>query len=542
MAHIYGIGETVYDIIFRNAQPQRAVPGGSTFNSLISLGRCGLHPTMVTEIGDDYVGKTILQFMQQNGVLTNYVNIHSGSKTPVSLAFLNNQNDAHYQFYKDPSAPVLERRFPDFKADDLVLFGSFFSVNPALRSYTREFLQRAHDAGCTLYYDVNFRAAHKDDLPQVLDNIEENMRLATIVRGSTEDFECIYGETDAQTIYSKFVSPLCSRFICTDGGKDVRLFFGNSQLCCDIPPIKTISTIGAGDNFNAGIIYSLYISRARENVKNIDKEEKQFQEKEKQFQEKKVQLHEEKMELCDEEIRLLIKNASSFASRVCQSFDNYVDCSFAAEKIRQQLFTKQAFLFDLDGVIIDTEGLYQEFWGAIGREFLPAIPDFATRIKGSTLVAIHNNYFAHDAALRDEIDRRLIAYEDQMQYRLFEGALNFVEMARRQGIRCAIVTSSNQKKMESLAQQLPELTSHFDHVFTAEDAGRGKPFPDCYLRAAAHFQLSPEQCVVFEDSMNGLKAARSSGSFVVGLTTTHPLSQVATCADVTVESLLDLVP
>lgn len=524
MPHIYGIGETVYDIIFREDQPQRAVPGGSTFNAIISLGRCGLHPTMVTETGDDHVGEIITTFMAANGVATDGVTINAGTKTHISLAFLDDNDDAHYQFYKDHASARVEPHFPDFKADDIVIFGSFFAVNPVIRDYTREFLQRAHDAGCVLYYDVNFRAAHKGDLPRVKDSIEENMRLATIVRASDEDLLCIYGEDiavdadksfDISDVYRRKIAPLCPFYICTKGPRGVDVFTPDGQQRhYPTRPLQTVSTIGAGDNFNAGICQYL----AAHNVC-------------------RSALQAPAADVVDD----LVGTGQAFAAEVCQSLDNYVSPDFASKyRPAAELPDAGVYLFDLDGVVIDTEGQYQRFWGAIGREFLPEIPDFATRIKGSTLVAIHDNYFAHDAALREEVDRRLIEFEDQMIYELFEGAEDFIRHATSRGIRCAIVTSSNQQKMESLAQQLPHLTSLFDHVFTAEDAGRGKPYPDCYIRASHHYGLEASECIVFEDSVNGLKAARASGAFVVGLTTTHPRDLVEQYADVVTDSLKSL--
>lgn len=506
MRKIYGIGETVYDIIFRDDQPQRAVPGGSTFNSLISLGRCGLRPTMVTETGDDRVGRIITAFMEDNGVNTDCVTVNPGTKSHVSLAFLDKHNDAHYQFYKDHASASVQPHFPDFQSDDVVIFGSFFAVNPVIRSFTREFLQRAHDAGCILYYDINFRAAHKGDLLQVLGNIEENMRLATVVRGSAEDFDCLYGETSADAVYTQHVAPLCRNLIYTAGGGATLTFAGGTKREYAVAPITTVSTIGAGDNFNAGFVFGLASTQTTRSTLAHP---------------------------TDAVISRLVASGHEFAANVCQSLDNYVDHDFARAAVKRLLFTKKAFLFDLDGVIIDTETQYERFWGAIGRKYHPEIPDFATRIKGSTLVAIHEKYFADDDTVRAEVDRELIEFEDTMRYDVFEGALAFLADIRRHGIPCAIVTSSNQKKMESLRAQQPTLTSHFDHVFTAEDAGRGKPFPDCYLNAARHFGLAPADCVVVEDSLNGLRAARASGAWVVGVATTHSANDVAKWADMT---------
>ncbi|MBR0291606.1 MAG: carbohydrate kinase, partial [Bacteroidales bacterium] len=105
MKKIIGIGETVFDIIFKNNQPQAAVPGGSTFNSMISLGRTAAkrgraEVLMISETGSDQVGDIIASFMEDNGVSVKAVTRAPGTQTQISLAFLDENNDAHYEFYK----------------------------------------------------------------------------------------------------------------------------------------------------------------------------------------------------------------------------------------------------------------------------------------------------------------------------------------------------------------------------------------------------------------------------------------------------------
>ena len=87
MRKVIGIGETILDIVFKNNQPTKAVPGGSVFNGLISLGRAGVDTTFISEVGNDRVGKTILDFMKDNGVNGDHVCVYPDSKSPVSLAF-----------------------------------------------------------------------------------------------------------------------------------------------------------------------------------------------------------------------------------------------------------------------------------------------------------------------------------------------------------------------------------------------------------------------------------------------------------------------
>jgi len=252
---IIGIGETVFDILFRDDQPQKAVPGGSTFNSIVSLGRAGMNCVMVTEVGGDHVGDIICNFLQENGVSTEYVCRHKDVKSHISLAFLDEHNDAQYVFYKDHASVSMDGPLPVFGQDDVVLFGSFFAINPAIRPVVGKMLRGAREAGAWLYYDVNFRKNHIAELPEVMPNIEENMRLADVVRGSTEDFGFLYGLQDGDAIYEK-VRHFCNTLILTDGSRPIRFYTPDGCEPYPVKSIETVSTVGAGDNFNAGYIYA----------------------------------------------------------------------------------------------------------------------------------------------------------------------------------------------------------------------------------------------------------------------------------------------
>jgi len=252
---IIGIGETVFDILFKDNQPQKAVPGGSTFNSIVSLGRAGMNCAMVTEAGGDHVGDLICNFLQENGVSAEYVCRHENVKSHISLAFLDEHNDAQYVFYKDHASVSLDGKLPEMSKDDVVLFGSFFAINPAIRPVVGGLLRKAHEVGAWLYYDVNFRKNHIADLPNVMNNIEENMQLADVVRGSMEDFEYIFGLQDGEDIYER-VSRYCQTLILTNGARQIQVYTPDGCETYPVQPIETVSTVGAGDNFNAGYIYA----------------------------------------------------------------------------------------------------------------------------------------------------------------------------------------------------------------------------------------------------------------------------------------------
>ena len=253
---VIGIGETVLDILFKNDQPQKAVPGGSTFNSIVSLGRAGVPCAMVTEVGGDHIGELICRYLQENGVSSEYVCRHEHIKSHISLAFLNEHNDAQYVFYKDHASVSLDVKLPEIGKNDVVLFGSFFAINPVIRPVVGGLLRGAREAGAWLYYDVNFRKDHIPDLPVVMSNIEENMQLADVVRGSMEDFEYMYGLHDGDAIYER-VSRHCPTLILTDGARSIRVYTPEGCQTYPVEAIETVSTVGAGDNFNAGYIYAM---------------------------------------------------------------------------------------------------------------------------------------------------------------------------------------------------------------------------------------------------------------------------------------------
>ena len=242
--------------MFKNDQPQKAVPGGSTFNSIVSLGRAGVPCAMVTETGSDHIGDIICHFLEANGVSAEYVCRHQGTKSHITLAFLNEQNDAQYEFYKDHATDLLDNALPQVTGEDIVLFGSFFAINPVIRPVVSTFLYGAREVGAWLYYDVNFRKNHIAELPQIIGNIEENMRLANVVRGSMEDFEYMYGLQDGEAVYER-VKRFCDTLILTDGARTIRVYTPKGCETYPVARIETVSTVGAGDNFNAGYIYAL---------------------------------------------------------------------------------------------------------------------------------------------------------------------------------------------------------------------------------------------------------------------------------------------
>lgn len=194
----------------------------------------------------------------------------------------------------------------------------------------------------------------------------------------------------------------------------------------------------------------------------------------------------------------------------------------------------KAALFDLDGVVFDTEPQYTVFWGGVCREYYPEEQGLEHRIKGQTLPQIYDTLFGNMPDEQAKITERLNAFERQMTFEYIDGFVNFVSDLRGHGVKTAIVTSSNVPKMENVYKAHPEIKTFFDIVLTSEDFERSKPDPDCYLKGSMRLGASPAECIGFEDSFNGLKSVRAAGMYVVGLATTNPREAILPYADVVI--------
>jgi fructokinase len=254
---VYCIGETVLDIIFRGDEPVAASPGGSMLNSAVSLGRAGIPVHLITDFGKDAAGDLVFRFLEQNGVSTSLAERYDHGKTALAIALLDERQNASYTFYKDYPANRLTARLPEVRPGDLVLFGSFYALTAGLRERLSGFIVAARSAGAFIIYDPNFRKPHLDELESLRPWILENISLASLVRGSDEDFSLIFGSETGMDAYAKVAEAGCNVLVYTKNRMGVEFFAPGVSLSLPVPEITPLSTIGAGDAFNAGIIHSL---------------------------------------------------------------------------------------------------------------------------------------------------------------------------------------------------------------------------------------------------------------------------------------------
>ncbi len=302
MKKVIGIGETILDILFKDNQPMKAVPGGSVFNSIISLGRIGANAILVSEVGGDRVGDIVVDSLSASGVNASYVYRYHDAKSPVSLAFLDKNNDAEYIFHKENPTTHLDIEFPCIEADDIVVYGSYFVLNPLLRSKVKSFLEYARSKGAILYYDVNFRKNHEAEKLKLSEALIENLEFADVVRGSIDDFKVLYGVDEADKVYKEKIKFYSSNFICTHGGDGVKLFTRDFTADYAVPAVEVLSSVGAGDNFNAGVVYGLLVSGvSREELSTLSRDGWDA----------------------------VIKCGIDFSAHACTLMDNYIEKSWA---------------------------------------------------------------------------------------------------------------------------------------------------------------------------------------------------------------------
>ena len=198
-----------------------------------------------------------------------------------------------------------------------------------------------------------------------------------------------------------------------------------------------------------------------------------------------------------------------------------------------------AALFDLDGVVVDTESQYTEFWGIQNDTYLPDKPNMRTEIKGSTLSQIYNKYFNGQLELQKKITSELNKFESKMNYKYIDGIIDFLKDLKKNNIKIAIVTSSNDEKMKSVYQQHPEIKSLFDCIITADKITKSKPNPECYIVAANELNVPHANCFVFEDSFAGLKAGVDAKMTVIGLSTTNSKEAIEDKCDYVIPNFQD---
>lgn len=294
----YTLGESLLDVIFNNMEEVVARPGGSMLNAAVSMARMGLEVSHISELGDNPVAMMLLNFLTKEGINLSLINQYHNTNTSVALAFLDQNKKPSYQFvnaYPDERSLLPA---PHFKSGDVLLFGSIYSISPPIRKALLNYLKSALTAGCMLFYDPNMRHKHHLESKAMMEAVLENMRFAHIIKASDEDCFNLFGKGDVNSYFNKirYINPN-ALIIITLGEHGAEVQFQNMQCRIDALKIQPLSTIGAGDAFNAGIIKAIVDQCI--NSFNLNR-------------------------ISETQIMALLTSGNHTAAKVCVSYDNYL--------------------------------------------------------------------------------------------------------------------------------------------------------------------------------------------------------------------------
>lgn len=198
-----------------------------------------------------------------------------------------------------------------------------------------------------------------------------------------------------------------------------------------------------------------------------------------------------------------------------------------------------ALLFDLDGVLIDSERQYTRIWADVDRTvYHTGVKDFPLAIKGMTLANILATYFPEN--MHKRVSDFCITEERKLHFGYMPGARELLAELKRREIPAVLVTSSDLAKMNRLQEVLPDIFQWFSHIVYGEMVEHGKPAPDPYLLGAGLSGVPASDCAVIEDSLSGLESGRAAGAYLIGMTDTLGRKAIEGHADIVLDSLEDL--
>ena len=319
---IYCLGESLLDIVQHIHEPvdtkrdmaHAGIPGGAMLNTAVSLARTGLPVSLITELGDDSVADFIMNFLTKNKINTQYVRQYQQMKTSVAIAVLDNHKKPVYHLEKHYPKKRQLAPVSDFKKIDVLLFGSLYSLDGDLRNELLTVLHTAHEAGCTIIYDPNIRKESINLNGKAGEKVIENIKAANVIKASDEDLTALFGQNSPKRLLQLLadINPEALAII-TLGASGVYALWKNEIIRISAKKINVISTVGAGDAFNAGFIYE-WIQK---------------------------KLNRDKLSALDwAEVESMLEQGVLFSAAVCTSNENYISQGF----IPKQLPTNTLYL------------------------------------------------------------------------------------------------------------------------------------------------------------------------------------------------------
>ncbi len=300
----FAFGEALIDIIVQADGKTFSSPGGSLLNVAVSMARAGAAVELISDFGLDEPGKRLHSFLESEGVGVSYLNRFTNGQTPLAYAALDADAKASYTFYKRyPETRFTEAKLPHFTPGDCFVFGSFSSVQEPLQPVLEKLLKQAQSSDSFIFFDPNIRQHKLSREDKAMNYLRRNIGMADLVRGSDEDFEAMLGTSDIEKVKNTLEISDKVPLIITRGASVVECLHLQKRSDFAVPILKNlVSTIGAGDAFDAGLLCFLDVQRMSKN---------------------------ELRTMHPDMLGMMIATAVSFATDVCQSPENFISKTMA---------------------------------------------------------------------------------------------------------------------------------------------------------------------------------------------------------------------
>jgi fructokinase len=252
-------GEILVDLVISNDMSIsndidiKPCPGGSVFNTANTLAKLGTSTEFFSRIGDDYWGKYLSDFMQNEGIGCSGIVKSSRNKTPLAFASVDQNGNASYDFYKSKFDEKMI--IPEFGKTGIFHFGSFFSIIPENTGFIDRLFLQSKKYGFLTSYDPNYRNGFEKNKSRII----RNMKRSDIIKASIDDINNIFGINDLDSAFEMLdrYCPVLSIITLGKEGAAAKLA-GQSTVKISGKQVKVVDTIGAGDNFSAGYLHYLF--------------------------------------------------------------------------------------------------------------------------------------------------------------------------------------------------------------------------------------------------------------------------------------------
>ncbi|MGM9802849.1 MAG: carbohydrate kinase family protein [Muribaculaceae bacterium] len=257
MRKIIAIGESVLDTVFKDNVPVKSFVGGRVANAASSLALSGLEVMMVSECGDDHVGNIVIDFLKGNNVNVTSVDRYVNGTTAFSAIFENGRGEVTHVNYGTYPPDRFDVVWPRIDEDDIVIFGSLYSIENPQRSRLYEILQYASSRKAIMVYLPGFQHGINYSITKVMPNVLENFELSNVVIANNSDIHDIFPrENGSQAYRNHMIYCNCLVYITEELNTNV---FGHGIQSNVVAPAEGNSSnmLGWQAGHTAGIVFGM---------------------------------------------------------------------------------------------------------------------------------------------------------------------------------------------------------------------------------------------------------------------------------------------